>query len=169
MKKKTFAFGLVALLIVIPSCAYAQLNSKKPIKELPCGCLINDIDRKCGICGGFLKSQLMSMKAIGRNHYTFDYICNCGHKHTALSDEYNYGHVCNKQRCLQNSITQDAEGNRTLHIKNVCPKETPFIVWILPRSRHLRSLIVPGGEWIPNIKFTKEEKIQIEIDTRPQR
>ena len=170
MKKNVFVIGLMAFLIALPNHVYSQQNSRKPKKELECGCVINDVDRKCGKCGGFLESNLISMKPIARGFYTFDYKCrSCPHKHTALSCEFNYGHVCNEQRCLKKITTEDSEGNRTLHIKNICPQKTPFVVWILPKSRHLRSLIVPGTEWIPNVKFPKDLRIQLEIDTRSGR
>lgn len=169
MKKYVFIIGLVAFFIALPNRVYSQQNSKKPKKELECGCEINDVDRKCGKCGGFLISHWN--KYLTNNFIAFDYECrDCKtHKHTALSNEFNYGHVCNEQRCLKKTATKDSEGNRILHIRNVCPKETPFIVWILPKSRHLRSLIVPGAEWTPNVKFPKDKRIQMEIDTRSRR
>lgn len=159
----------MAFYITLPNRVYSQQYSKKPKKELECGCEINDVDRKCGKCGGFLIAHWN--KNLKNPFVAFDYECrDCkNHKHTALSNEFNYGHVCNEQRCLRKTYSEDSEGNRTWHIKNVCPKELPFVVCILPESRHLRSLIKPGDEWIPNEKFPKNAMIQAKIIKRSRR
>ena len=164
MKRSVLLLGALILFIACPIYVSAQ-QSKRPKKELPCGCEINDVDRKCGKCGGFLTSKWL--KNLPNNYIAFNYNCrDCPHNHVGLSSQFDYGHVCNKERCLKYSATTDTNGNRTLHFKNVCPKEIPVVVWILPKSRHLRSLIIPNSEWTPNVTFPKDERIQIEIDTR---
>lgn len=162
MKSSILLLGL--LLVSCPIDVSAQ-TSERTKKELPCECEIHDVVSKCGRCGGFLTAKML--KSLPNNYYAFSYDCqDCPHNHIGLSNQFDYGHVCNEERCLKRSATTDANGNRTLHFKNVCPKGIPFIVWILPRSRHLRSLIVPDSEWNPNVTFPKEERIRIEIDTR---
>lgn len=81
MKKKILLF-LAVIIAVTTSVVFAAGGSWKVINDPDCNkCVINNVDRKCGQCGSFMKSGKMETSDQGYIYET-TFTCtnsNCGH------------------------------------------------------------------------------------------
>ena len=77
MKKKVLLFAVATLICL--SAGAAVMGMKWAKVSDPCGkCAINDTDRKCGKCGGFMNST--SSDDLPDNWVKSTYTCKeCGH------------------------------------------------------------------------------------------
>lgn len=81
MKKNLFIL-LAVIIAVTASAVFAAGGSWRVIKDSNCNkCVINNVDRKCGQCGSFMKSGKMENSDNGY-FYEATFTCtnaNCGH------------------------------------------------------------------------------------------
>lgn len=124
MKKTIYIF--ICLTILCTGSTYAQKPKRKNI-HLKCGCQIYSIERKCGLCGGFLScgTPIINVED-GPYPYSSNYKCsNCGHHHERLRNEYDYNrpeHKCSEQ-CIDKKENTKPDGSKTLTVHNICSEK----------------------------------------------
>ena len=177
MKKIIFFIGMMALFIMLPDYSYAQTNKtikpktrKKTKMELPCGCEIDDLNRICGKCGGFLSEKgpyYPTDDDVKKGILYSDYKCKaCPHKHDKLNAKFIYGHVCNEGRCVK-KYKIEINGNPEriqIRIENVCPKGYAMIMMVRDLGLDSGQLpIAPKESWMPDYVFSPDECRSVKV------